>query len=438
MQVVIAEDEENRGGRAPALPTPTKTDVCTSFSSFLPLSFANDVITSQPAAADAEAAIAVEGNTLLPSPSSPIPPPPPPLLSPSPADKRPHADEIGVLYSSDSGEVVGTLKPSDTDSTESDDEKDDDDDDSNEGSVKKRSLLRSPVCYSILAFMMIASVGFLASLFIFYPKRGEGGSNANVKYTHEDGYNETNATQKDMEEVTSSSTVMDSPSPGLSPMELDSGYPSLSPSLSPTVFESKSPSQYPTRPTSIELEAVADTFIMTGETQRQGKGEAQNFGRETYLRVKGGDEVTIISIIRFDTTPLVDLGATIVSSKLSLFARTDSIFGGQINLASDDCLWSEKETTWAKAPDCILKTGVDTSGMLDGLFGSDLVGWFSEPAVQGEWLETELAWLPTQIPSQLTLIISSGNEDGVTYASRDNDKDQPSRPPTMTVSVSYD
>lgn len=78
--------------------------------------------------------------------------------------------------------------------------------------------------------------------------------------------------------------------------------------------------------------------------------------------------------------------------------------------------------------------------MLDGLFGSDLVGWFSEPAIQGDWLETELAWpqTQTQIPSQLTLIISSDNEDGVTYASRDNDKDQPSRPPTMTVSVSYE
>eukprot|EP00986_Skeletonema_menzelii_P002512 scaffold678_cov146-Skeletonema_menzelii.AAC.20 len=425
------QDEKNTG-RA-TISTPTKIDVCSSISSFFPVSFVNDVFTSQPVTAEAD--ITVGGNTSLHSPPSP-----PPLLSSPHVDKRPLPDEIGVLYSSDSGEVVGTVKPSNTDSTESDDEEDDDDH-TIEGSTKKRSILKSPACTAVLAFWMIASLGFLASLFIFYPRRGEGGSNANVNYTFEDSYNKTNATQIEIEEDTSSTVMMENPSPTLSPTALDSGSPSqYSPQqLDSTTLGSGSPSVSPSQylpPISIALEAVEDTFIMTGEAQKFGKGDALTFGSEAYLRVKGGDEVTMVSIIRFDTTPLIDLGATVMSAKLSLFARADSIFGGQINLASDDCKWDEKKTSWANAPDCILKTGVDTSGLLDGWMGSDLLGWFSGDAVKGKWTETELDWQPKQIPSQLTLIISSDNDDGVTYCSRDNDKNEPSRPPTMTVFLS--
>ena len=153
---------------------------------------------------------------------------------------------------------------------------------------------------------------------------------------------------------------------------------------------------------------------MTSQTQMQAMGRQPTLGQENDLRVKGGDEVIMITIIRFDTTPLVDLGATVVSAKLSLFARTDSVFGGQINLASDDCDWNENDISWSNAPDCILDTG------------ADLLGRFGE-VVRNERVEVGLAWQPTQIPTQVTLLISSDNDDGVTYSSR-NDVNGPGGP----------
>eukprot|EP00984_Skeletonema_dohrnii_P019605 scaffold9407_cov74-Skeletonema_dohrnii-CCMP3373.AAC.2 len=421
----MGEDVEKMG-RA-NVPTPTKTDMCTSFSSFFPVSFASDVFTSQPVTTEAKAASVGITNSL------PSPPSPPPLAS--------LASQSGVLYSTDSGEVVGTvpsLKLNDTDSTESDDDKDDYAATGARTRARKRSILKSIECIATLAVLMIASVTFLASLFIFYPKRGSGGPNVN--YTFEDDYNEsgnaTNATQIETEEEDTFSTVIVtgtlSPSPTLSPTSLE---PTSLETGSPSVSPSRYPPTYPPSPkiVSMALEAVEDTFIMAGETQKLGKGEGQTFGRESYLRIRGGDAATMITIIRFDTTPLIELGATVVSAKLSLFARTDSVFGGQINVASDDCEWNEKDTSWANAPDCILETGVDTSGLLDGWMGSDLLGWIGVVSDPLEWYEADLEWQPKQIPSQLTLIISSDNEDGVTYSSRNNDKDESSKPPTVTV-----
>eukprot|EP00984_Skeletonema_dohrnii_P032156 scaffold25687_cov75-Skeletonema_dohrnii-CCMP3373.AAC.1 len=309
----MGEDVENMG-RA-NVPTPTKTDMCTSFSSFFPVSFASDVFTSQPVTTEAEAA-SVRITNSLPSPPSP-PPSPPPLAS--------LASQSGVLYSTDSGEVVGTvpsLKLNDTDSTESDDDKDDFAATGARTRARKRSILKSIECIATLAVLMIASVTFLASLFIFYPKRGSGGPNVN--YTFEDDYNEsgnaTKATQVETTEEDTSSTVIMmgtispsgtlSPSPTLSPTSLE---PTSLETGSPSVSPSHYPPTYPPTPkiVSMALEAVEDTFIMTGETQKQGKGEGQTFGREPYLRIKGGDAATIITIIRFDTTPLIELGATV-------------------------------------------------------------------------------------------------------------------------------
>ncbi len=434
-------DEENAGRGN--IPTPTKTDMCTSFSSFFPVSFGQNVFPSQPVAVKSEADAGIGMNPSLPSPPSPVA-----VDNTTLSHAAAETEQSGVLYSSDSGEAVGTLKLEGTDSTTSD----------GKGDYynrpiarrsRKRSILKSFVCLSSLAVLMIGSVGFIASLFIFHPRRSEKVGPNNVNYTFEDGHNKTNTTQTEIEEGTSSSVVPDmisptssptsdvdslsptskmySPSPTLSPMSLD---PTPQASGSPSV----SPSQYPTRAVnSIALEAVEDTFIMKGETQKEGKGNEKTFGKESTLRVKGGRDTTIVTIIRFDTTPLIKLGASVVRTKLRLFARTGSIFGGQITLARDDCSWTEKDTSWANAPDCILKTGVDISGQLDGWMGSDLLGWFSGDIVPDEWNETDLDWHPKQIPSQITLIISSDNEDGVTYASRNNDKNDRPRPPTMNI-----
>jgi len=363
------------------------------------------VFTSQPVKSETKAGIDISKS-----------PPSPPYLGQTPSKQ-------GVLYSSDSGEVVGVVpavKVVNTYSTTSNDEDVDDYDDNDaiagsssaEKRAKTRSVLKSPACIIMLATLMISSVAFLASLFIFYPS---GPQNVDIYYTS--GYNdtETNATQIETEEDTSSTVMMMgtiSPSPTLSPtLSLGTGSPTVSPSRHPSLQPTPPPSP---QIESIALEAVEDTFITTDETKQQEKSRQQTFGQELYLMIKGGDKVTMITIIRFDTTPLFDLGATVVSAKLSLFARTESVFGGQINLASDDCDWNENDISWANAPDCILDTG------------ADLLGRFGE-VVRNERVEVGLAWQPTQIPTQVTLLISSDNDDGVTYSSR-NDVNGPGGP----------
>eukprot|EP00986_Skeletonema_menzelii_P002511 scaffold678_cov146-Skeletonema_menzelii.AAC.19 len=194
------------------------------------------------------------------------------LPSPS-VDNEPLAQQSGILSSSDSGEVVGAVRLADTVLASAalgcitHDEEDNDDLANNAGRGTKHSFLKSPTCSATLAVMMIASVAFLASVFIFHPNSGQGRSNANVNYVFKDGYNETNATQMEIGEDTlsiimkdmifsTSSVGMDdtiSPSPTFSPTSLDSGSPSVS------------PSEYP-----IAVKADEDTFITTGETQKQG------------------------------------------------------------------------------------------------------------------------------------------------------------------------
>ena len=148
------------------------------------------------------------------------------------------------------------------------------------GRAERRSFLKSPKCTAVLVVMMIASVSFLASIFIFTPRLGQG-SKANVNYIFRDGYNESNATQIEKEDDISSILMEDmifstpsinmkdtiSPSPALSPFEwylpmeeqLDSGSPSVSPTQHPQLLVID--------PTALEVDE--DTFNTTGETQKQ-------------------------------------------------------------------------------------------------------------------------------------------------------------------------
>lgn len=385
--------------------TPTNTDVCKSFSSFFipasffPASFANnsDVFTI----------------------GFPAPPPPP---SPSDVGKK------GVLYSLDSGEVVGTVdqgvvKAIITVGTESDEEEGSHVSPSAKPRVRKGSMLKTPGCILTLATLMVGSVTFLASLFIFYPRRGAT-SPQDVSIYYTNGANETNVTQIETVVEDSSSAVMMrtiSPSPTLSPTStsleiIETGSHTVSPSLSPSFLPTVSPKR---KTESIALRAVEDTFILHGTTNKQGKGNQQTYGKSDILRIKGGDEAEIITIIRFDTTPLLELKATVASSKISLFAITESVFGGQINLVTDDCDWNENDISWTNAPDCILGGAGDTAELIDGWMRPDLLGWYDEVA-RNEWNEANLDWQPTQIPSQLTLLVTSDNEDGVTYSSGNN------------------
>ena len=148
------------------------------------------------------------------------------------------------------------------------------------GRAERRSFLKSPKCTAILVVLMIASVAFLASIFVFAPRLGQG-SKANVNYIFRDGYNESNATQIEIEDDISSILMEDmifstsainmedtiSPSPALSPFELylpmeeqlDSGSPSVSPTQYPQLLVIDS----------IALKVDEDTFNSTGETQKQ-------------------------------------------------------------------------------------------------------------------------------------------------------------------------
>ena len=211
------------------------------------------------------------------------------------------------------------------------------------------------------------------------------------------------------------------------------GIISPSPNSFPTLYPTAIPFQYYSltpRPTSqiesIALVAVEDTFIWEGEMLQQ------TFGKEVYLKVqrRGTNGSNSISLIRFDTPPLIELGATVVSTQLRLFARTISLFGGQINLASDDCEWNENATSWQNAPRCIIEPVTNTTGLVEE---TNVLGMFGEVLVQNEWYEADLAWQPIKIPSQLTLIISSELGNGLTYFSRDANDDSGSRAPMLVV-----
>ena len=383
------EDEENLIG-SNAAASPTTTNMCTSFSGMVPISITDFFFPSQPVKTMTDARL------------------PPPAVEIS-------ARQSVAQNSSDYSEELPALKLKDTDSTESSDDENgtsaSSSSDLDGKLVRKGSIFRSFGCILILVTLILASVGFVASVFVLYPRGGDTTSN-NADGSSSSSFNSiqtNNETDEDSSSTVTFGTTM-SPSPTLSPSSLETTSPTIS-------FLPLSPTPHPTPLLeSIALEAVEDTYISRDDEQ-------QIFGKKSHIRIKGGDD-TMISIIRFDITSLIERNVTIVETKLRLFALTDTSFGGQINLASNDCDWSERDTSWRNAPRCITNVDIDSSGLLDGWKGSNLLGWFGEVKDPGEWYEVTLAWQPRQIPSQLTLVLSSTDEDGITYASRDMNNSQ--------------
>ena len=155
------------------------------------------------------------------------------------------------------------------------------------GRDERSSFLKSPKCTAILIVMMIASVAFVASIFIFAPRSGQD-SKTNVNYIFRDGYNETNATatqiekeddissilMEDMIFSTSSINMEDtiSPSPALSPFEWEEVLDSESPSVSSTQY----PQLLVIDP--IALKVDEDMFNTTSETQKQEEDYGTHVG----------------------------------------------------------------------------------------------------------------------------------------------------------------
>ena len=169
------------------------------------------------------------------------------------------------------------------------------------GRAERRSFLKSPKCTAVLVVLMIASVAFLASIFIISPRLGQG-SKANVNYIFRDEHNEKNATQIEIEvEEDNSSVLMEdmifstssinmedtiSPSPTLSPFEwylpmeeqIDSGTPSVSPTQYPQMLLIDP----------IALKVDEDTFNTTGETQKQEEDDGIYYVGVGLLSSKSG------------------------------------------------------------------------------------------------------------------------------------------------------
>ena len=187
--------------------------------------------------------------------------------------------------SSASGEVVENVTLADTGLAlgciTNDEENYDDPANANAGGgAERRSFLKSPTCTAILVVMMIASIAFVASIFIISPRLGQGSNNGNLSYVFRDEYNESNAAQIEMEDDTLSILMEDmifstssinmedtiSPSPDLSPFQwylpMEEQLGSGSPSVSPT--------QYPQQ-IALTLKVDEDTFNTTGETQQKEK-----------------------------------------------------------------------------------------------------------------------------------------------------------------------
>lgn len=192
---------------------------------------------------------------------------------------------------------------------------------------------------------------------------------------------------------------------------LTADTPATTPILSPST---DTPTSTPTLQPTIKIESmsfksVADTFVEEGSKEPQG--------RSSKIRVDGAPKK--ISLIRFNTEPLLDIGVKVVRVQLRLYSMADTPFGGRIDLLDDCNSWRENKLIWTNAEPCVLGS-VATGGS-----SRNTIGTFGaiEPF---KWNTADLTVATDSFStSRVTLRISSENEDGVMYASRQNETATP-------------
>ncbi len=197
-----------------------------------------------------------------------------------------------------------------------------------------------------------------------------------------------------------SPTSSDDPTdnPTLSPVEPS---PTTSPSMRPILLEA------PATLLSTTLYSIADTWLEYNGAQPQGSTD--------FLKVDGVDPRA--SLLKFNFSSIIEnVRSTddIVGFMLRLYSITDGPFGGKIDLLGDCNDWDEGTLSWINAPECIFRNDSEL-----------LVGRFEEEIPPFEWNEAVI--FPNfdgddggELPTLITLRVSSHYPDGITYASREN------------------
>ncbi|KAL7429311.1 hypothetical protein ACHAXM_001634 [Skeletonema potamos] len=149
---------------------------------------------------------------------------------------------------------------------------------------------------------------------------------------------------------------------------------------------------------SMMLESEADTFVEFNNPNPQGESMG--------IKVDGSPKM--ISLIRFKTRPLIDIGVNIIRAQLRLYSLADTPnVTVDLLLGCDD--WREENLSWSNAPTCVF----DDANTV-GSFGA---------IEQYVWNTANLS-LATELlatSTKATLRLSSSVEEGVMFASRQNE-----------------
>ena len=238
--------------------------------------------------------------------------------------------------------------------------------------------------------------------------RSESGKDNNVGFLPIDIQEQIEADISAMTDSNNENLITDTSS---STMSSNTTTPTLSPS---TDTPTSTPTLQPTiKIETMSFESVADTFVEEGSKDPQG--------RSSKIRVDGAPKK--ISLIRFNTEPLIDIGVKVVRAQLRLYSMADTPFGGRIDLLDDCDDWRENKLIWTNAPTCIF----DDMGSVDtGGFSRNTIGSFAGAIEPFHWNIADLTVATDSFStSRVTLHISSENEDGVMYASRQNETATP-------------
>ena len=237
--------------------------------------------------------------------------------------------------------------------------------------------------------------------------RSESGKDNNVGFLPIDIQEQIEADISAMTDSNNENLIADTSST----MSSNTTTPTLSPSTD-------TPTSTPTLKPTIEIESmsfksVADTFVEEGSEEPQG--------RSSKIRVDGAPKK--ISLIRFNTEPLIDIGVKVVRAQLRLYSMADTPFGGKIDLLDGCDDWRENKLIWTNAPTCIFD---DMGSASTGGFSRNTIGSFVGAIEPFHWNIADLTVATDSFStSRVTLRISSENEDGVMYASRQNETATP-------------
>jgi hypothetical protein len=237
--------------------------------------------------------------------------------------------------------------------------------------------------------------------------RSESGKDNNVGFLPIDIQEQIEADISAMTDSNNENLIADTSST----MSSNTTTPTLSPSTD-------TPTSTPTLQPTIKIETMsfksfADTFVEQGSEEPQG--------RSSKIRVDGAPKK--ISLIRFNTEPLIDIGVKVVRAQLRLYSMADTPFGGKIDLLDDCDDWRENKLIWTNAPTCIFD---DMGSASTAGFSRNTIGSFVGAIEPFHWNIADLTVATDSFStSRVTLRISSENEDGVMYASRQNETATP-------------